>query len=195
MVDLDNPTCPFCSFSDEDASFVVEHIHFCHPEGGANQASGVSHPPESTDRAASPFSPEEGSTDQYVDCPLGCGEAVTAAELSTHLDLHVAEGIALDERDPDSAPFNSDRINIDRDVLSYQEDSLGVPASRRNGKRDAERDFARTNSSKPGRARSPPRRTGPDGARRLGVGFFIFHGEFEHELTSELALGIGAPCS
>lgn len=171
MADLDNPTCPFCPFFDEDASFVEEHIYFCHPEGGATPAPGVPHPPESTDQGASPFSREEGSTDQYVECPLGCGETVTAAELSTHLDLHVAEEIALDERDPDSPPFKPGRIDGDRDVHSNQEDSLGVLASLRNGKRNAERDFARTNSSKPGRVRSPPPKTGTGGARRLGVGF------------------------
>lgn len=170
MADLDAPNCPFCPFSDEDASFVAEHINFCHPEGSATPASGGSYPLESTDRPASPFSAEV-STDLYVDCPHGCGETVTAAELSTHMDLHVAEDMALDENGNDSTTNGPDPIASDHDILSYQEDSFDVPASRRHGKRDTDRDFARTNLSKPGRARSPPRTVGPDGARRLGVGF------------------------
>lgn len=170
MADLDDPTCPFCPFSDKDAGFVAEHINFCHPESSTTSTSGSLHLLENTHRAAGSFS-EEVSTDQYVDCPVGCGETVTAAELSTHLDLHVAEDTAMDESGTDSTPFDLDPITSDYEVRSCQEDSLDIPVSRRNGKRDADRDFARTNSSKPGRARSPPQTVGPDGARRLGVSF------------------------
>lgn len=171
MADHNGPTCPFCPFSDGDANFVAEHIHFCHPEGGATSVPGDSRPLESIDPAASSFSPGEASTDQYVDCPLGCGESVTAAELPTHLDLHVAEDMAWDDGGINSTPVNPEAVPSDHDHSSYQDDLFDVPVSRRRGKRDADRYFERTNSSKPGRARSPPRTMGPDGAKRLGVRF------------------------
>lgn len=171
MADLDAPTCPFCPFSDEDASFVTEHINFCHPERGATPAPRDSRPLENTHPIASPFPVDVAPTDQDVDCPHGCGETVTTAELSTHLDLHVAEDIALDESDTDATRFNPDLMPESHDFSLDCEASLDLSTSRKSGKRGADRDFARNNSSKPERARSPPRMIGPDGAKRLGVCF------------------------
>lgn len=103
---VDNATCPFCPFSDPDAQFVSEHIEFCHPENGTSDAGlgggftverqetlGVNqHQPDA-------FWNEETQyqADKYLDCPHGCGEVVTNAELPTHLDLHFAEEVANDD--------------------------------------------------------------------------------------------------
>lgn len=170
MDDHNTPTCPFCPFADPDASFVAEHIEFCHPENGVASTIKDSHPLESTGRSPSPFPVNEESTDQYVDCPHGCGETVTTAELSTHLDLHVAEGIALDESGTGPTSFHADLAPIEQYLSSDQEDSLDLSGSRKGGKKGADRDFARaTSSSKPGHVRSPPGTVGLDGAKRLGV--------------------------
>lgn len=168
MANLHTPTCPFCSVSDKDASFVAEHINFCHPEGGTTQSSNDLYPLQETDLQSSHLVDAAGS-DQYIDCPHGCGEAVTAAELSTHLDLHVAEDIALDESGTDSGPFDSDLITSGQDFSSDIEHSLDLPPSGKHAKRGTGRDFARNNSFKPKQARSPTRTIGPDGAKRLGV--------------------------
>jgi len=166
MDDRNTPSCPFCPFSDPDAGFVAEHIEFCHPDGGAGPAFQDSQPLNTY--SPSPSSPPvEDATDKYVDCPQGCGEIVTAAELSNHLDMHMPEGIALDDGTSEE-PFHEDSVPSEHD-LSEKDDSLDIPGTRKSGKRGSDRGFARTNASKPGRARSPPGTIGPDGAKRLGV--------------------------
>ncbi|KAJ5540629.1 hypothetical protein N7494_005705 [Penicillium frequentans] len=162
-MDASHSSCPFCPFSDPDPSFVAEHIEYCYPENGAHES--VPHPlPRSS---PPPQSDSEESTDKYVDCPHGCGEIVTTAELSTHLDLHVAEGIALDESRSAESPLDAGSVVSDHE-LSDPEDSFDGATARKGEKRGLGRDFANTKSSKPGRTRSPPRTVGPDGAKRLG---------------------------
>lgn len=99
------PTCPFCPFADADGDFVAQHVEFCHPEGGTGSAAD---PLAMCDMTTEAHTIDQYSTSQrskeddddtakYVECPHGCGEVVAAAELSTHLDLHVAEGLALED--------------------------------------------------------------------------------------------------
>lgn len=163
-MDPSHSSCPFCPFSDLDPSFVAEHIEYCHPENGTQESV----PPYRTRSSPSPPSDSEGSTGKYVDCPHGCGEIVTSAELSNHLDFHVAEGVALDESGSAQSPLDAGSVMSDHD-LSGPEDSFNGASSRKGEKRGLGRDFANTKSSKSGRTRSPPRTVGPDGAKRLGV--------------------------
>ncbi|KAJ5216495.1 uncharacterized protein N7498_002902 [Penicillium cinerascens] len=165
MDDHNTPTCPFCPFSDPDAGFVAEHIEFCHPDGGAGLAIQDSYP-LNTRSSSSASPPIDDGPEKYVDCPQGCGEIVTAAELSNHLDLHIAEGVALDD-DTAEEPFRGDLVSSDHD-LSDKEDSLNLPGSRKSGKQSSNRGFSRANGFKSARARSPPSTIGPDGAKRLG---------------------------
>ncbi|KAJ5095149.1 hypothetical protein N7532_007440 [Penicillium argentinense] len=168
MDDHSTPACPFCPFADRDATFVAQHIEYCHPEGGGQpsfsrdtHAIGNASPvPES-----SPV--DEESTDKYVDCPHECGEVVTTAELSIHLDLHVAENIALDDSGVSQSDFARD-VSSEPDISSDLEDSVDFNESRKGGKKGADRDFTRTNTSKPARARSPVGKVGSNGAKRLG---------------------------
>ncbi|EEH10531.1 DUF1671 domain-containing protein [Histoplasma capsulatum G186AR] len=47
-----------------------------------------------------PFWPVANDDDPlsgYVDCPHGCGEIISTAELSSHLDLHIAEEMAFED--------------------------------------------------------------------------------------------------
>ncbi|KAJ5169127.1 uncharacterized protein N7482_004721 [Penicillium canariense] len=173
MDNSSTPSCPFCPFSDADVSFLEMHIEFCHTEDGVPQTllPGVHGLDTSQTPSPSPSpsaTTDVESTEKYVDCPHGCGETVTAAELATHLDLHVAEGIAFDDG-ADSTPFNADLGPSDDDPSFDQEDKLGLEAAFKGGKRGADRDFARkNNNSRPARAKSPPRTRGLDGAMRLG---------------------------
>lgn len=96
---MDIPSCPFCPFSDTDAQFISEHIEFCHPENGMSDAEHGQTAMQLRETALeiqqpSTWDETEYQADKYVDCPHGCGEVVTNAELSTHLDLHFAEQVA-----------------------------------------------------------------------------------------------------
>ncbi|CAI7671695.1 unnamed protein product [Penicillium pancosmium] len=170
MADHITPSCPFCPFSDQDATFVEQHIEYCHPEGGAPPSHTYDSPAfETTSPSPSPFQVDEESTGKYVDCPHGCGETITTAELVTHLDLHIAEGIALDDSGPVQSPFNTE-LSSEPDIPSDLEDSQDFHVGQKGSKRGADRDFTRSNTSKPaqGRSRSPVGKLGPDGAKRLG---------------------------
>jgi hypothetical protein len=42
--DSNEPTCPFCPFSDLDLNFVAEHVQYCHPENGLQaEQQGLPH--------------------------------------------------------------------------------------------------------------------------------------------------------
>ncbi|PGG98922.1 hypothetical protein AJ80_09439 [Polytolypa hystricis UAMH7299] len=108
-------SCPFCDFSDSDTYFLTQHVELCHPENGfspfiaAEEESSQTHitgpdEPHQSSRGDSPqlpslsYTPNESAfIDGYVECPHGCGEVITNAELQLHLDLHVAEGFAFEE--------------------------------------------------------------------------------------------------
>jgi hypothetical protein len=156
MADPNTISCPFCPFADSDADFVSQHIEFCHPEGGDALSD--------LESAAQDF-PTDDSTDKYVDCPHGCGETVAAVELSIHLDLHVAEDMALD--DVGGTPARSPPFPHDDEF----DDDLDMLDSYKGGKRGIQRDSARVNTAKPPRPHSPPRTTNADGTQRLGVCF------------------------
>ncbi|KAJ5765574.1 hypothetical protein N7520_005133 [Penicillium odoratum] len=162
-MDPSHPCCPFCPFSDCDANFVAEHIEYCHPENGTQEPV-----PHSLSGPSPSPQPNSEESDKYVDCPHGCGEIVTTTELSTHLDLHVAEGIALDECGSAQSPLDAESGLSDHDISSDPEDSFGRMTARKGGKRGPDWDFAQPSSSKTDHARSSSRTVGPDGARRLG---------------------------
>ncbi|KAJ5466751.1 hypothetical protein N7539_009480 [Penicillium diatomitis] len=170
-------SCPFCSFSDTDASFLQMHIDHCHPENGDWQtplhSSELNAWEDMGSRSRSPLprALSEDPAEKYVDCPHGCGETVTTAELSTHLDLHLAEGIAFEDADADSIPVVADdSANSDMyDMPLKHEDQLDLQGALEGGKRGSGRNMARShNVAKPTRAKSPPRIRGEDGAIRLG---------------------------
>lgn len=105
---LDQPSCPFCTFTDLDGGFVAEHIEYCHPENDCQFGAGSGQ--SSTEPAGYEDNQYEHSQ-KYVDCPHGCGELLEIVELSTHLDLHLAEAVALESGyapQPMSASAGSD---------------------------------------------------------------------------------------
>ncbi|KAI3114773.1 hypothetical protein CBS147333_1928 [Penicillium roqueforti] len=162
MADNNTASCPFCTFADSDANFVSQHIEYCHPETGL--ASSIQDNPQDLagqNSASLPVS--QGGADKYVDCPHGCGETIEIAELSSHLDLHVAEG--MDDTGGTPARPTTD---VHGDGYFDDEDSLDMLNSHKGGKRGMQRDSSRVNTAKTPRPHSPPRATNANGTKRLG---------------------------
>ncbi|KAF3406622.1 Zinc finger with UFM1-specific peptidase domain protein [Talaromyces pinophilus] len=96
-------SCPFCEFEDYDSEFLSQHVAYCHPEDPAASLPTHTHQDwavagedlqaAQTDSLAA----LDNTDDLYIPCPHGCGEEVAKTELQLHLDLHVAESVALDE--------------------------------------------------------------------------------------------------
>ncbi|KAK2797758.1 hypothetical protein FQN50_009087 [Emmonsiellopsis sp. PD_5] len=126
--------CPFCEFSDADSYFLTQHVELCHPENGVSPFIAADEPPPVSQQSnmshiavarigdqhtspAAASTDEEDLFDGYVECPQGCGEIIPAAEISNHLDLHVAEGMAFEEAGVASNPKPQNE-EIDEDEYS-----------------------------------------------------------------------------
>ncbi|MCJ1472855.1 hypothetical protein MMC13_001504 [Lambiella insularis] len=90
---------------EKDMYLLMHHLELSHPENGTSpfmafdDKTAPSHNPssETKDVARSRSPSDHGEDEVYVACPLDCGEAVTLAELSSHMELHGAEGAAFDD--------------------------------------------------------------------------------------------------
>ena len=111
---MDALYCPLCIFSvpsdgEEDVYFLRQHFELSHPENGNSPFIAL----EDSDSPVMPVrsglaivqenmsSSDDEDGERYVQCPTQCGETVTLTELSSHMDLHQAEGIALCEAEGD----------------------------------------------------------------------------------------------
>ena len=91
--------CPFCDFTDHDHIFLLQHVETIHPEGGQPSPFAVReeleeliHPVEA------PAEEMEGARDhssEYIECQ--CGEFCLLTEFESHLEMHYAESMGLDE--------------------------------------------------------------------------------------------------
>ncbi|KAI9797537.1 MAG: hypothetical protein M1833_005448 [Piccolia ochrophora] len=99
-------TCPLCGFTDEDPYVVLLHVESLHPEEEnvvpSQSVNGfeVEQAPVAAYRSLNveeaDLCPPDGK--EYVTCPENeCGEAVLYSELETHIDMHLAERMTLDE--------------------------------------------------------------------------------------------------
>ena len=89
--------CPFCDFTDHDHIFLLQHVETIHPEGG--QPSPFAVREELLHQAGPPAEEMEGASDSsfgYIECQ--CGEFCLLTEFESHLEMHYAEGMGLDER-------------------------------------------------------------------------------------------------
>ncbi|KAG5287078.1 DUF1671 domain-containing protein [Histoplasma ohiense] len=110
-MEIDILPCPFCDFSDSDPCFLTQHVELCHPENGTSPFIAIEEPwasaedlnQSNTDKKDSPVdytgpvANDDDPLSGYVVCPHGCGEIISTAELSSHLDLHVAEEMAFED--------------------------------------------------------------------------------------------------
>ena len=112
MDDGQAPSCPFCPFmipQDRDIYDLLQHVELCHPENGESPFIAQEHSfgailleeDEEGSRSSTDVPSDNGDEEEeaFVDCPAQCGEAITIAELSSHMEMHAAEGMALDGAD------------------------------------------------------------------------------------------------
>jgi hypothetical protein len=102
---MEDLPCPFCDFIDKDPYFLRQHVELIHPENGdspfiVRDDDGPSRVYDGEDEEAAcqetQRPPSRNSKEnEYVECPYDCGELIPSAELSSHKDFHVAEGMAL----------------------------------------------------------------------------------------------------
>ena len=90
---------------------MLQHVELCHPENGEspfiaqeeNQeiklAGGYEGGSPSSTDVPSENGEEEDEEEAFVDCPAQCGEVITLAELSNHIEMHATEGTSLDGTD------------------------------------------------------------------------------------------------
>jgi hypothetical protein len=121
---------------------MIQHVEIYHPENGYSPFTATQDPQDpvaSSLRVEDRHQPSLASpagddvNNDYVDCPQDCGESIMVAELSSHLDLHIAERIALKEvgnaTDDDlDKPFGSD----DNCEDVYERFTTNLPNSLRN---------------------------------------------------------------
>ena len=136
--------CPFCDYTDTDQYFITQHVELIHPENGDSPfivrdddgSSRVYHSEneeaahQETQRPPSRNSKEN----EYIECSYDCGELIPSAELSSHKDFHVAEGMALADAGlpPDvrlSANASNDTLAVDNISDRFTTD---IPKSLRN---------------------------------------------------------------
>jgi hypothetical protein len=114
--------CPFCEFNDSDSSFLSQHVEVCHAEENISPSNRR----ETSERSITART--DGDRSPYIDCPHGCGESVTATELQNHLDLHIAETLALEDVGGfDMHTLEADRENIDSSGLFELRQTLSDP--------------------------------------------------------------------
>ncbi|KAL4890398.1 peptidase family C78-domain-containing protein [Aspergillus ambiguus] len=161
-----DPTCPFCPFSDPDSNFVAEHVEYCHPEHDTQLDIGgrlAAHSPTSEND-------QDESLPKYIDCPHGCGETVESTELSTHLDLHLAESVALEDVSVPQTPLAypaSDAGYISEPEERMMAKNLSKSST---GQRLAKDDSIRTFLAKGSKStRLSPTTTDPRATRKGGV--------------------------
>ncbi|PWY64994.1 DUF1671 domain protein [Aspergillus heteromorphus CBS 117.55] len=144
-MDHSDSACPFCSFSNPDSSVVAEHVETCHPEDnmqvlyGAQPANMLDISPKL--QQSRPSHDKEECPGGYTGCPHGCGEIVTDAEISSHLDLHFAESVALEDMpalpverrtnadNPPQEPGATSQARLEKAArkLPIEEDRSGIP--------------------------------------------------------------------
>ncbi|EFR01125.1 hypothetical protein MGYG_04129 [Nannizzia gypsea CBS 118893] len=166
-------SCPFCDFADADADFLAQHVELCHPENGTSpflEAEeethiGTTRKPEWWHGDTPLYTDEDAETDiKYVDCPTGCGEAVTEDQLMSHLDLHLAEGLALEE----PKGFDTRGTNMRSSGGIEEDEEISPTLSKALGKHDGKRQRDAPIYAKAPKQKKKMRKAGQLGTTELG---------------------------
>ncbi|KAF3479593.1 DUF1671 domain-containing protein [Arthroderma uncinatum] len=169
--------CPFCDFTDADAYFLTQHVELCHPENGISPFLATDDQP-SSENTRKPdwwhgdtqlYTNEDAEpATKYIDCPTGCGEAVTEAQLTSHLDLHLAEGLALEELKGIDVK-GQDTISPGYiESEDFEDEELSPKLSKALGKHDGKRFRDGPIHSKAPKQKNRARRSGQLGTTELG---------------------------
>lgn len=180
-------SCPFCEFEDYDSEFLSQHVAYCHPEDPAASLPTDTHQDwavagedlqaAQTDSLAA----LDDTDDLYIPCPHGCGEEVAKTELQLHLDLHVAESVALDEtgdlhlQSVDDGAQNAARMKVVDDTNNEFDDDNDDSDLHQDDMIAHGKDIVLKGKSTDNRRRhkkdvSKSSQHGHKGIRRLGVG-------------------------
>jgi hypothetical protein len=133
--------CPFCDFADSDAYFLTQHVELCHPENGespfiARESPDPARPVSSEDQTHTEHhenAPQDDTEEEYIDCPHDCGESLLTTELQSHLDMHVAEGIALEDAAGGSSEEAEAAVEADDEYYNIEANfSTDLPRALRN---------------------------------------------------------------
>lgn len=151
--------CPFCDYVNADGYFLLQHVELVHPEDGdspfivqdehpdpspglhggflgesSGRVGAKDHLPPRKESSNHPISnlTSQGLAmpAEYVDCPRNCGESVIRQDLASHMDLHFAENMALDEAawlpDNNDPPYSgydeaqkANSLNFSTDLSSH----------------------------------------------------------------------------
>jgi hypothetical protein len=192
---MEDLLCPFCDFTDKDSYFLMQHVELIHPENGESpfivtddgRPSRAYHSEDEETAQQDDQRPlsRNSKDNEYVECPYDCGELVPSAELSSHKDFHVAEGMALTEA---GLPSGAQLTGLCNDTQAVRNISnhftTDIPKSLRNldqrGPSTPPRNYTKKRSPLKDLllgSPSSPRRRGPvkseavtdGGTRRLGV--------------------------
>ena len=88
--------CPFCDFTDHDHLFLLQHVETIHPEGGRPSPFAVREQlPGEAEFAAEDVEGARDGSSRYIECQ--CGEFCLLAEFESHLEMHYAEGMCIDQ--------------------------------------------------------------------------------------------------
>jgi len=210
------------STSDQDVYTLMHHLEISHPENGqspfivtdAGGSNGRHTPLEEESASSSLAAPEDEEEEEvYIECPAQCGEAITLTELSSHMELHSAEGLLSDDptrpRSRNASPHLQGGRASSSGPLGHSDASLfsgntlvdsspkkhrGHSAQRRYkdgyGLRDW-KDFFLGPSSKKTRSSKPKKRQHVP--RRLGVSTNTTQ-DLSHEADGSEEIGIRASC-
>ena len=88
--------CPFCDFTDHDHLFLLQHVETIHPEGGRPSPFAIREQlPDQAELAAEDMEGARDGSSRYIECQ--CGEFCLLAEFESHLEMHYAEGMCIDQ--------------------------------------------------------------------------------------------------
>ncbi|EAW12468.1 C78 family peptidase [Aspergillus clavatus NRRL 1] len=91
------PSCPFCPFTDQDDTFVAEHIQYCHPEDTFERSETsytdlATGQHQSSPRDLGPQALCHGEINK--ERSHACGEMIKTVERSRHLNPNTAQEVA-----------------------------------------------------------------------------------------------------
>jgi hypothetical protein len=217
---MEDLPCPFCDFTDKDSYFLMQHVELIHPENG--ESPFIIRHDDPPSRACRSEDEEAAQQDEqrplsrnsrehaYIECPYDCGELVLSAELSSHKDFHVAEGMALAEaglpRDVQlsTAPYddvqdvndisNHFTTDIPKSLRNLDQRDSSTPPRKYTKKRTPLKDLLLGSPSAPRRRPVKPEDVTDGRTRRLGVSRAP-HRRYFFILTHDVESRTGSLCA
>lgn len=184
----DRLNCPLCNYSDPDQYELLFHVETVHPESsGPSPFTSEDAPSEVAKSPGAEMEEGKDRSPEYIECQ--CGEFCLLAEFESHLEMHYAEGVNIEEtqnnyldpaslssRDKSSSSRKSSvGSSQTKDSISTQK-GLASPRSSTRRRSHSEgrksQGFIRDFMDVLLHSSSPPRAKIRRGPQRLGVRYF-----------------------